>query len=314
LITKALAQRPDLVAKLANVRSKEYEIRRTRAEYYPKVTLDTHFTETDLQVSVAKSDYFGGTRPTFGAFLTMNVPIFDGFARRHKLDMAEADLRQAENELAGARDSAARDVWKAYTDYRTALKKQDAAEKLLAASTSAFDAVLESYKQGLSTYTEVVTAERNLTSARATSHDTWSAIYTSQAALALSVGDLARPAPPLVRQATKMKTEFPRVIPNFPPARRSRTRHVALAGIVLLIWVLIFVVRPVSHRSPTIDILGSYFPAWMICIVSGLTLTLISRWIIRAYRLEPYASPAPLIYTCLTIIYTFLTWIIFYQN
>jgi YtcA family len=111
-----------------------------------------------------------------------------------------------------------------------------------------------------------------------------------------------------------MKTEFPRVVPNFPPARRNRARHVALAGFVLLIWVLIFVVRPVSHRSPTIDILGSYFPAWMICIVSGLTLTLVSRWIIRAYHLEPYASPAPLIYSCLTIIYTFMTWIIFYQN
>ena len=200
LITRALAQRPDLVAKLANVRSKEYEIRQIRAEYYPKITLDTHFTETDLQVSVAKSDYFGGTRPTFGAFLTMNVPIFDGFARRHKLDMAEADLRQAENELAGARDSAARDVWKAYTGYRTALKKQDAAEKLVTASKSAFDAVLESYKQGLSTYTEVVNAERNLSAALATSHDTQAAIYTTQAALALSVCDLARPAPPLVRQ------------------------------------------------------------------------------------------------------------------
>jgi len=200
LITKALAQRPDLVAKLANVRSKGYEIRRIRAEYYPKVTLDTHFTETDLQVSVEKSDYFGGTRPTFGAFLTMNVPIFDGFARRHKLDVAEADLRQAENELAGARDSAAREVWKAYTDYTTALKKQDAAEKLLTASKSAFDAVLESYKQGLSTYPEVVSTERNLTAALATSHDTKAAIYTTQAALALSVGDLARPAPPLARQ------------------------------------------------------------------------------------------------------------------
>jgi outer membrane protein TolC len=200
LISKALAQRPDLVAKLANVRSKEYEIRKIRAEYYPKVTLDTHFSETDLQVSVEKSDYFGGTRPTFGAFLTMNVPIFDGFARRHKLDMAEADLRQAENELAGARDSAAREVWKAYTDYTTALKKQDAAEKLLTASKSAFDAVLESYKQGLSTYPEVVSTERNLTAALATSHDTKAAIYTTQAALALSVGDLARPTPPVVRQ------------------------------------------------------------------------------------------------------------------
>src|SRR3954462_8012974 len=200
LITKALSQRPDLVAKLANVRAKEQGILKVRAEYYPKVTLDAHVSETDLQVSVAKSDYFGGTRPTFGAFLTMEVPIFDGFARQHKLDMAEADLHQAENELAGARDSAARDVWKAYTGYRTALRKQDAAEKLLTASKSAFDAVLESYKQGLSTYTEVVSVERHLSGALATSHDTQAAIYTTQAALALSVGDLARPAPPLVRQ------------------------------------------------------------------------------------------------------------------
>jgi outer membrane protein TolC len=65
---------------------------------------------------------------------------------------------------------------------------------LLTASKSAFDAVLESYKQGLSTYPEVVSTERNLTAALATNHDTQAAIYTSQAALALSVGDLARPS------------------------------------------------------------------------------------------------------------------------
>jgi hypothetical protein len=110
-----------------------------------------------------------------------------------------------------------------------------------------------------------------------------------------------------------MKLDFGRVS-NSPEVRRDRSRTVVLFGFVLVIGVLIFVVRPVSHRSPTIDILGSYFPAWMICIVSGLTLTLVSRWVIRAYHLEPYASPAPLIYTCLTIIYTFVTWIVFYQN
>ena len=115
-----------------------------------------------------------------------------------------------------------------------------------------------------------------------------------------------------------MKTEFAQVAPsrgnNLPRVRRDRSRPVVLVGLLLVIGVLIFVVRPLSYRSPTIDILGSYFPAWMICIVSGLTLTLISRWIIRAYHLEGYASPAPLIYTCLTLIYTFGTWIIFYHN
>ena len=108
-----------------------------------------------------------------------------------------------------------------------------------------------------------------------------------------------------------MKLDFEQV--DFP-GRRDWSRTVVLIGFLLLIGTLVFVVRPVSHRSPTIDILGSYFPAWMICIVSGLTLTLVSRWIIRVYHLEPYASPAPLIYSCLTIIYTFMTWIIFYQN
>jgi hypothetical protein len=114
-----------------------------------------------------------------------------------------------------------------------------------------------------------------------------------------------------------MKADFGRVAPgsiNPPRVRRDRSRTVVLVGLLLVIGALIFVVRPVSHRSPTIDILGSYFPAWMICIISGLTLTLVTRWIIRAYHLEAYASPAPLIYTCLAIIYTFVTWIIFYQN
>jgi len=104
-----------------------------------------------------------------------------------------------------------------------------------------------------------------------------------------------------------MKLDFGRV-------RRDRSRLVVLVGFLLLIAVLIFVVRPVSHRSPTIDILGSYFPAWMICILSGLTLTLVAHWIVQMCRLKAYLGPAPLVYSCLMIIFTFATWILFYQN
>src|SRR5438445_4088558 len=113
LIARALSQRPDLVAKLANVHAKQNEIRRVRAEYYPKVAIDAHVSMTELDVSIAGSKYFGDNKPTFGAFLTASVPIFDGFARRHKIEMAEAEFHGAENELAGARDSAVREVWNA---------------------------------------------------------------------------------------------------------------------------------------------------------------------------------------------------------
>ena len=194
LIERALWQRPDLVAKLANVHAKQDGIKKVRAEYYPKVAIDAHVTETELDVSIAHSPYFGDHRPTYGVFLTASVPIFDGFARRHKMEMAEAELHGAENELAGARDSAVREVWKAYTDFKTALRKQDSAAKLVTASQNAFDAVLESYKNGLSTYPEIVSAQRNLASARSVSHDTQAAIFTTATELALSTGDLARPS------------------------------------------------------------------------------------------------------------------------
>ncbi len=194
LIAHALSQRPDLVAKLANLYAKEDEIRKVRAEYYPKVAIDAHASGTELDVSIANSPYFGDHRPTYGVFLTASVPIFDGFARRHKMEIAEAELHGAENELAGARDSAVREVWKAYTDFKTALRKQDSAVKLVTASQNAFDAVLESYKNGLSIYPEIVSAQRNLASARSVSHDTQAAIFTTATELALSTGDLARPS------------------------------------------------------------------------------------------------------------------------
>ena len=85
------------------------------------------------------------------------------------------------------------------------------------------------------------------------------------------------------------------------------------AGLVLLLIAFV-AVQLLSHHSPAVDVLGSYFPAWMVCIVSGLTLTLVAHWIVQICHLKPYLGPAPLIYSCLMIIFTFATWILFYRN
>jgi hypothetical protein len=95
-----------------------------------------------------------------------------------------------------------------------------------------------------------------------------------------------------------------------------RTRRIVLSfalglGVVVLFFVAVSIS---SHHSPTVDILGSYFPAWMVCILSGLTLTFVTHWIIQVQNLKPYVGPAPLIYSCLMIIFTFATWILVYQN
>ena len=90
---------------------------------------------------------------------------------------------------------------------------------------------------------------------------------------------------------------------------------IVVVGVLGLVVVFFLAAALFSHHhSLTIDILGSYFPAWMVCIVSGLTLTLVTHWIIQVGNLKSYVGPAPLIYSSLMIIFTFATWILFYRN
>jgi hypothetical protein len=67
-------------------------------------------------------------------------------------------------------------------------------------------------------------------------------------------------------------------------------------------------------HSPTIDVLGSYFPAWMISIVIGLLLTIICRLVLIGLRIEGHLRPAPIVYLCLMIVFTMGTWLAFFQN
>ena len=96
--------------------------------------------------------------------------------------------------------------------------------------------------------------------------------------------------------------------------RTSRTvLKFAALGLAVVVLCLV-AVHISSHHSPTVDVLGSYFPAWMVCILSGLALTFVVHWIVQVLNLNPYVGPAPLVYSCLMIIFTFATWILFYQN
>jgi hypothetical protein len=69
-----------------------------------------------------------------------------------------------------------------------------------------------------------------------------------------------------------------------------------------------------NDHSPTIDILGSYFPAWIICIVLGLALTLITRQILVGFKLNTHLHPAPLVYISMLVFFTLTLWLAFFQN
>jgi len=67
-------------------------------------------------------------------------------------------------------------------------------------------------------------------------------------------------------------------------------------------------------HSPTLDVLGSYFPAWMVCIVLGLVLTVIARQLLIAFKLNAHLRLAGLVYVCLTVLWTLFAWLVWFKN
>jgi hypothetical protein len=65
--------------------------------------------------------------------------------------------------------------------------------------------------------------------------------------------------------------------------------------------------------APAINILGSFFPAWMICLTAGVVLAFVVRFVLLRYRLETEVGPLVLFYPCVVILSTCLLWLIFFR-
>ena len=64
---------------------------------------------------------------------------------------------------------------------------------------------------------------------------------------------------------------------------------------------------PSCSRAPSFDILGSFFPAWLVCLALGLLITVAARWLLLRARIA-LALPI-LTYPSLTALFTFALWL-----
>ena len=83
---------------------------------------------------------------------------------------------------------------------------------------------------------------------------------------------------------------------------------------IRLLPVLLLAGCGADDHAPTVDVLGSYFPAWIVCIVLGLVLTLITRQVLIGFKLHAHLRPVALVYLCLMIFYTLAIWLIVFKN
>ena len=59
-----------------------------------------------------------------------------------------------------------------------------------------------------------------------------------------------------------------------------------------------------------IEVVGSYFPYWLICMVVGVAAAFASRVLFVRLKIEPYLGPLTLIYVCVMVGVACLAWLL----
>jgi outer membrane protein len=188
-IDRALAQRPDLLQRVANVQAAKGRVKEARAAYYPSLNFNASPTAQSLY-GLQQQFPWGQTAGLAGSMtFKLNWTVFDGRARKNRLAQAEANVHEAEAQIQVSREEITNEVWAAYSDLNTALRQREAATALLEATGRSYDAALESYNYGLRNLLDVTAAQRTLAQARSTDVLARTQVLTTLAALAFKAGD-----------------------------------------------------------------------------------------------------------------------------
>ena len=191
IVDQALAQRPDLLARLAELRAREAEVKKARAEFWPKIALRGMVGNQywgNVHTNPPNNQNYSASNLVDVAMLNVEWTLFDGFDRTNAVHEAEAKTNSAKAQLEALRLEIMRDIWKAYADIKTELEKREFALALLKAAEESYAATKESYAHGFSTVIELLSAQKDLAHARFTEIDSRSTLLRAAATLVYVVG------------------------------------------------------------------------------------------------------------------------------
>jgi hypothetical protein len=80
---------------------------------------------------------------------------------------------------------------------------------------------------------------------------------------------------------------------------------------LLLAWICL--AGSGCGRAPAVDILGSFFPIWMICLTIAVFLTFAVRYVLIRSKLESEVGPLGLFYPSVVVLFTCVLWLCFFR-
>ena len=67
------------------------------------------------------------------------------------------------------------------------------------------------------------------------------------------------------------------------------------------------------RRAPTFNILGSFFPSWLVCLFAGIALSVVASRIFVRFALDKEILWPIVVYPCLALFFASVLWLIFFN-
>ena len=65
--------------------------------------------------------------------------------------------------------------------------------------------------------------------------------------------------------------------------------------------------------GPQINVVGSFFPSWMLCAAIGIGVALLARWLFLRVGVDPHLGPRAVVYPSLAILVTLVLWVALFR-
>jgi outer membrane protein TolC len=187
LLETAKKQRPDLLAATENKNAAWHRRNASFLKNLPSISLSGSVGYNDLYDNLSHTS---GDKVSGSIGIRASMPIFAGFANVYGVRAAEANYDAAKMREVSAQNDAARDIYSAYNNYKTAQKVLQQTKTLLKSATENEKVVSGMYKVGRAAMLEWQTAQSELVDASRQANDAKYDLYIKRAALAMAVGDL----------------------------------------------------------------------------------------------------------------------------
>jgi YtcA family len=96
---------------------------------------------------------------------------------------------------------------------------------------------------------------------------------------------------------------------NHQSFERSDTRRLWTSFVISLFPL----VTVGCSASPVFNILGSYFPSWLVCVGISIGLTFLAHLLVTSKKLADELWPLPIVYSALLCFVSCTLWLIFFK-